>query len=46
MKQCLTQSDIMYSSMNQSKVMGAVFLNVTKAFNCIDHEVLLKKRKM
>ena len=33
----------MYSSINQNKIMGAIFLDVAKAFNCIDHEVLYKK---
>ena len=32
----------MYSSINQNKVMGIVFLDVAKAFNCIDHEILFK----
>ena len=33
----------MYSSINQNKVMGLIFLDVAKAFNCIDHGVLFKK---
>ena len=33
----------MYSSINHNKVMGLIFLDVAKAFNCIDHETLFKK---
>ena len=35
----------MYSSINQNKVMGVLFLDVAKAFNCIDHDLLYRKFK-
>ena len=33
----------MYSCINQNKVMGVIYLDIAKAFNCIDHEILFKK---
>ena len=32
-----------YSSINQNKIMGMLFLDMAKAFNCIDHNTLYKK---
>ena len=32
-----------YSTINQNKIMGMIFLDKAKAFNCIDHEILYKK---
>ena len=32
----------MYGSINQNKVMGALFMDAAKAFNCINHDVLCK----
>ena len=32
-----------YSAINQNKILGMIFLDVAKAFNCIDHEILYKK---
>ena len=34
-----------YSTINQNKVMGLIFLDVAKAFNCLDHNVLYDKLK-
>ena len=36
-------SKVMYSSINDRKVMGLIFLDVAKAFNCIQHERLYNK---
>ena len=33
----------MYSAINNRKVMGLIFLDMTKAFNCIHHERLYSK---
>ena len=33
----------MYSTINQNKLMGMVFLDIAKAFNCIDHNTLYRK---
>ena len=33
----------MYSSINQNKIMGMLFLDIAKAFNCIDHNTLYRK---
>ena len=32
-----------YSALNNNKVMGMLFMDVAKAFNCIDHEILFTK---
>ena len=32
-----------YSTMNQNKIMGMIFLDIAKAFNCIEHEIIYKK---
>ena len=34
-----------YSAINSKKLMGMLFLDVAKAFNCIDHEILYTKMK-
>ena len=34
-----------YSSLNNPKIMGMIFLDISKAFNCINHERLYKKFK-
>ena len=34
-----------YSAINQNKLMAIIFLDVAKAFNCIDHKVLYAKLK-
>ena len=39
-----TVKDI-YSSLNQKKIMGMMFLDVAKAFNCISHDILFSKMK-
>ena len=36
----------MYSCINNNKIMGVLFLDVAKAFNCINHQVLYKKMRM
>ena len=33
----------LYGSMNNNKIIGSIFLDVAKAFNCIDHSVLYNK---
>ena len=33
----------MYGSLNNNKVIGTVFLDVAKAFNCIDQDLLFLK---
>ena len=33
----------MYSSIDQNKIMGMLFLDIAKAFNCIDHNTLYEK---
>ena len=35
----------MYSSINKNKIMCMLFLDVAKAFNCIDHSLLYRKVK-
>ena len=35
-----------YSAINNNNVMGMLLLDVAKAFNCIDHEILFKKMDM
>ena len=32
-----------YSAINQNKILGMIFLDVAKAFNCIDHKIVYKK---
>ena len=34
-----------YSAINIKKLMGMLLLDVAKAFNCLDHEILFKKMK-
>ena len=36
-------SKVMYSSINNRKIMGLIYLDVAKAFNCIHHERLYTK---
>ena len=36
-------SKVMYSSINNRKIMGLIYLDVAKAFNCIHHEILYTK---
>ena len=36
----------MYSCINNNKIMGVLFLDVAKAFNCINHQVLYKEMCM
>ena len=33
----------MYSTINNNKIMGVLYLDVAKAFNCINHQVLYEK---
>ena len=35
----------MYSCINNNKIMGVLFLDIAKAFNCIDHQVLYMKMR-
>ena len=35
----------MYSSINNNKLMAMIFLDIAKAFNCLNHTVLLKKMR-
>ena len=34
-----------YSAMNNKKIFGSICLDISKAFDCIDHERLIKKMK-
>ena len=38
---CVT--DLWLKAIDDGKYVGAVFLDLAKAFNCVDHEILLKK---
>ena len=35
----------MYSSINDNEIMGMFFLDIAKAFNCINHNMLFSKMK-
>ena len=36
-------SKFIYSGLNHKKLIGTIFLDVAKAFDCINHDILLHK---
>ena len=39
----LNQLEYIYNNLDQNKTVISIFMDFTKAFDCIDHEILLKK---